>query len=425
MGVSRVTVRTFFGGAGCGKTFSLMEALSALIVRTPLKDGQRVLALTFMHGSRRRLDERLDLVPGLLRRHECATVDSFAWRIVRRWRALADHLGFVGLVVDDHERISAAAATLLELDVVAKWVAATFPILLVDEAQDLSAVRLRIFAALARHLEVLAAADEFQCLDEQLRPNPTCLWLASAGVVDELTEPKRTSVNALLQAASAIRSGTTPVSNGPFKIQLTSNAALAGTWLANAIGWSGGGKSVAVITPTDGQFSRRVSEWVASNTTTKGFGPFQIRWEQSESRAVEEFFSRLVLPESSEIAQVTAAIHAIGNHRVTTDVLNWVRQQRKARGQHSFTRDEIAQAVKRSFADRRRGQREDGRGFRAMTVHGAKNREFENVIVLWPAAVGGSDDQKRRLLYNAVTRARQRCLVLVQAKNSLQAAPFI
>ncbi|CAN7723805.1 ATP-binding domain-containing protein [Variovorax sp. LjRoot130] len=59
-----------------------------------------------------------------------------------------------------------------------------------------------------------------------------------------------------------------------------------------------------------------------------------------------------------------------------------------------------------------------------MTVHGAKNREFDDVIVLWPAAIGGSDDQKRRLLYNAVTRAKERCLVLVQAQSSRGQAPF-
>lgn len=59
-----------------------------------------------------------------------------------------------------------------------------------------------------------------------------------------------------------------------------------------------------------------------------------------------------------------------------------------------------------------------------MTIHGAKNREFDNVIVLWPAAVGGSDDQKRRLLYNAVTRAKERCVVLVQASAHMSRPPF-
>uniref|UniRef100_UPI0035A06C98 ATP-binding domain-containing protein n=1 Tax=Achromobacter insuavis TaxID=1287735 RepID=UPI0035A06C98 len=58
-----------------------------------------------------------------------------------------------------------------------------------------------------------------------------------------------------------------------------------------------------------------------------------------------------------------------------------------------------------------------------MTVHGAKNREFDNVIVLWPAAVVGSDDQKRRL-HNAVTRAKERCVVLVQASSHMRRPPF-
>ena len=38
------------GAAGCGKTFRLMEALGEALGATPLKEGQRVLALTFMHG---------------------------------------------------------------------------------------------------------------------------------------------------------------------------------------------------------------------------------------------------------------------------------------------------------------------------------------------------------------------------------------
>jgi superfamily I DNA/RNA helicase len=60
----------------------------------------------------------------------------------------------------------------------------------------------------------------------------------------------------------------------------------------------------------------------------------------------------------------------------------------------------------------------------AMTAHGAKNREFDFVVVLWAASITGSDDQKRRLLYNAITRAKSRCLILVQAKSNMTSAPF-
>jgi hypothetical protein len=48
------------------------------------------------------------------------------------------------------------------------------------------------------------------------------------------------------------------------------------------------------------------------------------------------------------------------------------------------------------------------------TIHGAKNREFDNVFVLWsPHTVKKwKTDEQRRLLYNAVTRAKKGCMVL-------------
>ncbi len=60
-----------------------------------------------------------------------------------------------------------------------------------------------------------------------------------------------------------------------------------------------------------------------------------------------------------------------------------------------------------------------------MTIHQAKNREFESVVVLWPLKLGGNPEQKRRLLYNAVTRARGRAVVIVQdPKGTVQAGPL-
>ncbi len=64
-------------------------------------------------------------------------------------------------------------------------------------------------------------------------------------------------------------------------------------------------------------------------------------------------------------------------------------------------------------------------GLITLTMHGAKNREFDGVIVLWPYAVAGGAEQKRRLLYNAVTRAKHWCLVLVEGERLLQQAPFV
>ena len=59
-----------------------------------------------------------------------------------------------------------------------------------------------------------------------------------------------------------------------------------------------------------------------------------------------------------------------------------------------------------------------------MTIHRAKNREFPNVIVLWPDSVTGSSDHLRRLLYNAVTRAQSHCTVIVLGSGRLHTPPF-
>lgn len=424
MGVSAVTVRAFTGGAGCGKTYQLMQSLSAHLEAAPLAEGQKVLALTFMHGSRRRLEERLGQLPLLRGRADCSTIDSFAWRLVRRWLALAAKLGYVNIESDQYDRVCDAAGDLLQIKEVRGWVAASFPVLLVDEAQDLTANRLRMIQGLAMRLQVFAAADEFQCLDEQLRPNPACSWLGQVCPAEELRQPRRTKVAELLDAAAAIRSGLPPTSGKLFKVQLTPKPPLAGAWLSGNLCWFGGGKSIAVITPALGLFAKAALTWTANNKTSKGAGPYAISWEESEAKAASNFLSGLALKEMNDIPSVTELLAAAGDPRAARDVGDWMDVQRRARSKSTFSKEEVVKAIEQGFAQRRRVRKSEGRGWRGMTVHGAKNREFDNVILLWPAAISGSDDQKRRLLYNAVTRAKERCLVLVQATAHLNQAPF-
>jgi hypothetical protein len=276
VGVPAVTIQAFTGGAGCGKTYQLMQSLSSQLEAAPLAEGQKVLALTFMHGSRRRLEERLDQLPMLRRRADCTTIDSFAWRLVRRWQALAAKLGHVNVDPNQYDRVCDAAGDLLQVQEVRGWVAASFPILLVDEAQDLTVNRLSLIQSLAMRLQVFVAADEFQCLDEQLRPNPACTWLGQVCPSEELTQPQRTNVAELLDAAAAIRSGMPPKSGTLFKIQLTPMPPLAGSWISSNLCWYGAGKRVSIITPTLGQFAKSALTWTADNKTSKGAGPYAI-----------------------------------------------------------------------------------------------------------------------------------------------------
>src|SRR3546814_17036647 len=49
----------FEGPAGTGKTHRLIEAVRVKAGELQMQPHNRILALTFMHGSRRRLEERL------------------------------------------------------------------------------------------------------------------------------------------------------------------------------------------------------------------------------------------------------------------------------------------------------------------------------------------------------------------------------
>lgn len=418
-----MTIRSFSGAAGCGKTYQLMAMLSSILEARPLREGQKILALTFMHGSRRRLDERLAGIATLSRRYDCSTLDSFAWRIVCRWEALLVHLGEEVPDVGAYERVCELASILIARSEVARWVAATFPLVVVDEAQDLTPNRLAIIQGLEPFVELLVASDEFQCLVEELRPNVACQWLATAGNEMLLEQPRRTNDRHLLAAARAVRAAQAPVSAGKFKVVATPNAGMAGTWISNAISWNTAGNRVAIITPTMGTFANQVRQWVESRTTKKQNGPHRVILEQSETERVRAMIDTLALPTHATLLEAHTLI-ATQPREIKVGFINHLDKQRRTRGQTVFSRAEMEATILQIYANQRRFAGHDGPGIRLMTVHGAKNREFDLVLVLWPAAIGGDEVQKRRLLYNAITRAKSQCLVLVQSTQALSLPPY-
>lgn len=104
--------------------------------------------------------------------------------------------------------------------------------------------------------------------------------------------------------------------------------------------------------------------------------------------------------------------------------LSWVENQVHACGRTNFTRAEIEAVIARRVSLQRQHGGGASHQLTAMTVQQAKNREFEGVVVLWPYQVGGDAEHKRRLLYNAITRAKRWCNVIVQGPDILAAAPF-
>lgn len=392
----------------------------------PLADGQRVLALTFMHGSRRRLSERLRSVDNLRGRVECCTIDAFAWRIYLRWRGLAGALAIAPATEGEFDRVCDAAGFLLEQPQVCAWVAVSFPIVLVDEGQDLRPERLRMLKALAGAVHVLIAADEFQCLDQALRPNPLVEWLQQDAEPETLVQVRRTNSPGLLAAATAIRAGNAPVNGAGFKLLRPGvSVPLAATLLANAIAWRRGG-DVAVITPAvQGGFANSVVARLAQGPCGKHQnGPYTVHWEGNDRDEAQAIIAGLDLEADAPSAAVCAALRAIPRNGPVHATLSWVENQVHACGREAFTRAEVEQVITRQVSLRRQHGGSASHQLTAMTVQQAKNREFEGVVVIWPYQVGGDAEHKRRLLYNAITRAKRWCSVIVQGQNILAAAPF-
>lgn len=421
-----MTVRAVEGAAGCGKTFRLMEMLAETLATHPLKEGQRVLALTFMHGARRRLSDRVRIVPGLNARVECCTIDSFAWRIYRRWRGLAVALGVHALGEGEFDAVCNTAGMLLEQEQVRNWTAASFPVVLVDEGQDLKVQRLRMLVALSDATHLLIAADEFQCLDQALRPNPLVTWIQGAGELEALLQVRRTNVSGLLAAATAVRGGHAPVNGQGFRIlQPGVSIPLAATLLANAIAWRQGG-DVAVITPAlQGGFARKVVSHVGRGPCgQQGNGPYSIHWEGNDRDETQVIGDQLQLQGNSTGSATLAALRAIPPSGPVVATISWVENQINALGRVEFPRSDIDAVLARNVALRRQHGASITHKFVAMTVQQAKNREFDGVVILWPFQVGGDVEHKRRLLYNAITRAKRWCSVIVQGPQILTAAPF-
>ena len=427
-----MTVWAVDGAAGYGKTHCLIEMMSKAQIAAPLQPGQRILAVTYMRGSRLRLDARLRQLPELRGRYTCTTVDSMVLRLRDRWRTLGRELGlpalrrYEGKIAFDDE--CERAGMLLEQEGVGKWLAASFPIVLLDEGQDLVPARLRIFQALAKWLSLYVALDDFQCLNPEFRPSPLAQWLPSVCTVETMASPQRTDVAALLEASWAIRNGQSPKSGVDFLIQPTPQAPLAAAWLAGQIARHPKG-SIAILTPSakgQGAFARQVVTIVSTKPCGAGkkLGPYPIRWEFSEGAEADDLVTALTLQDSSSIAEAIAAVAALPGHTgALKQTISWIRRQADIRGLSTLARSEVEACLRRQLRNVRTVSGSSTR-LVAMNVHQAKNREFAGVVVIWPHAVGGDDEAKRRLLYNAITRARRWCTVLVQDAKMLRSAPF-
>ena len=117
-----MTFDFFEGAAGTGKTHNLVGRAGEIVQQGVLGEGHKLLALTFMNGSRRRLNARLGENPAFRRLFDCQTFDVFARTISARRRSLiTPAMQQQADALSEFDGPCALAERLLENEAVQKW----------------------------------------------------------------------------------------------------------------------------------------------------------------------------------------------------------------------------------------------------------------------------------------------------------------
>jgi len=442
-----MTFDYFEGPAGTGKTHSLVVRAEELVRGGALEGNQKVLALTFMNGARRRLDARLRDYPAMRRRFECQTFDVFARTVAGRRRSLITpaHKNLAA-TLNDFDGPCCLAASLLEHDAVRDWVARTYPLIIVDEAQDLDPYRARLLKELSRSCQIVAAADAFQCLDDKNNPAHLTSWLESAGQTYRLSQPRRTSQQGLLAVALAVRNGEDVKAvlqgrtfNGSTQwrgagfllldvVARKNNCGLLAWRIANEI-CSHPGTTVILTPDAKNAIVRNALQTVTTRRWSRkrndtAFGPYRVEWERSDNEAASDLLRDVALPAKGPCAEFQAALTHLAQHAAVAQALRRMDRLRRVCGRTEFVGAEILEFVRESIRNQSRFGFREHLNHIAMTIQRAKNREFPNVIVLWPHSATGSTEHQRRLLYNAISRAQNHCTVIVLGEGRLNTPPF-
>jgi hypothetical protein len=410
----------FEGPAGTGKTHELIEMVRGRFITPGIHPHQRVLALTFMHGSRRRLDERLATPIETRGRSFCVTIDSFAGHVLRRWQAALPTLP----EMNQFDEVCDACGNLLERPEIARWVGRSFPIVAIDEAQELKPCRLRIVKALADHAELYIAADEFQCLDESVDTAPFVEWFAT-GDIRRLAQVRRTTMQGLLDAGAALRQGQPPASGPGLKIKYEFPNQMpfaVGHALNNAHG-----TTAVLVAPGSTTWADELIPRLSRgfHSSRQIVNPVRIAWETRVSDEATAVAADVCNEEQIATTDLRARLIALANPPYwLSSAINAIDYARRAHGRAEWSRAEVLDILARRASVHRAYSYTTARGVPVMSIHAAKNRQFRNVIVLWGPGVPGTPEYKRRLLYNAITRAEHHCVVFVRTQGLLSAPPF-
>jgi superfamily I DNA/RNA helicase len=431
------SVQAFCGPAGSGKTYALVQGVELALNGRSLLSGQYVVVITFMHGARRRLESRF----GSLRKQgipiTCETIDSFCLRLVNRFRRyLGRDSPIVVAIADAGEgwtetsrewkvslsALRQATAELLEMEAVKACISVTFPVVVVDEFQDCSGELLAVIEGLAKACDLLVGADPFQALTKT-EGCEASRWLERNATVANLEGNRRTACEKLQSTAEGLRTAVAPPQCIP--VLLLPAAGLAAWAIASKLAWGGFPRTssrviISPVRPASSPWLRGVLASLNKELGQKSkIGPFPFYWESSESDELDAVHE--ILESQSDgllaISKDEVKRHAKAGHSIVRRTVAQATRVLSVRGDKEMQRAELREIAERCCHSALAFRREKSRTRMAMTVHGAKNREFDYVFILWPYQSPAHHLLKRKLLYNAVTRAKVEAILIVQGDD--------
>lgn len=409
------------GSAGVGKTHYLASLIDSIAADLAMEDFQVVPVLSAMHGARRRLAARLAAIQtecssrGMPLFLHVSTLDAFALSLVMRLQGRSEGDGLPDFESGDFSPTHRAASKALSSDSIGRMCAASFPLILIDELQDCRGTQLEFVRDLARWVPVVAAADPFQVLDPD-GASPAVDWARSTlAHVDLGVGSARTNNPGILTTAHSLRSGT--FHGHGVHCAFAAAPAIAAKIVMETLRtrWPRGTTAMLSYKCSDSPFVEQILHALTKpRALTDAMQPLPFvsvasqRQEQQETKRC-----------MSHLPDTLSVIAPRDQYRFDVDQNEcWSRciAVARRRGVATVSKEEfLAELQRQSHFRRSFGTRSAYRVL--LSIHGAKNQEWDNVVVLWSRRhfrANSPEALKRRLLYNAVTRAKRRCLIIAE-----------
>jgi len=435
--MSKVVVYT--GQAGTGKTTSLMSYLSEEIPKREWQKFETILALTFMHGSRKRLESKLLFIKKDFKlRAACSTIDSFALTLINRFRPYLGISKPISVNFDSTntenlfeiqlslESIHKYANELFAFESVRKFVANTYPFIIIDEFQDCDGTLLEFVKRLAGVTHLLIAADAFQHLVDSDTSNAMDWIQKNDFQITDLNQSgvKRTSNNRILNSSTSLRTGNRE--NGPqVKIFPCPSKHLSAVILKTNIFYNIAHGNMAIITPSKGStFVRDTMESLSSEYTFKKgphegqkIGPYHHLVSNDDN---SNDFDHMI-KDIPKKALDRPFLNALKNQRhfVLKRCAQRLLKKMSLRNLTNVSYEDFIYTLKQINHTYETFYRQERTSKITYTsVYGAKNREFDTVFVIWPYQVPKGEIYQRKLLYNAITRAKKNVFIIAQSRSA-------